>query len=209
MIGTFLGEQNSGKTLAMTYFANLYYKNGYKIFANYNLTNIKHTKLTGEILKEYTENKKQFNRAVFLIDEIYLFMDSRNFGKKLNKLFSYFVLQTSKRDVHLLGTAQYFNTIEKRFRDNSNFKTFCSRVYKVYDKQTNTISYMDVSDKLRFLKNNNNSNNNTNKELYIKLNFVIKNILDGLVPICNIKTYYLKAEPIFKLYDTKELLAIE
>ncbi len=38
MIGTFLGEQNSGKTLAMTYFANLYYKNGYKIFANYNLT---------------------------------------------------------------------------------------------------------------------------------------------------------------------------
>lgn len=209
MIGIFLGEQNCGKTLAMTYFAKKYYLDGYDIYANYNLS-FKHTKLTGEILSKYTKNKIQFNKAVFLIDEIYLFMDSRNFGKKLNKLFSYFVLQTSKRDVHLLGTAQYFNTVEKRFRENANFKVFCSRVVlkKVINKQRTGITsiYEDVTSNLRFLKDITSVDRDN---LYIKLSFVIKCMVDGITPSFNIKNYYLLAKPIFKLYDTKELLAIE
>jgi hypothetical protein len=96
MIGIFLGEQNSGKTLSMTYYAYRYYKRGYEIFANYGLS-FPHTKLTKELISDYTKGLRQFEKAVFLIDEIYLFLDSRNFARGINKILGYFLLQTSKR----------------------------------------------------------------------------------------------------------------
>jgi len=193
MIGIFLGEQNSGKTLVMSYFAYTYYKKGYEIYSNYKL-NFKHKFINQELLKKYTENKIQFKKAIFLIDEMYLFLDSRNFGKKTNKIFTYFLLQTSKRNVHLLGTAQYINTIEKRFRENLNFMTFCQRTLKINSK------YKEVTNNLRFISDN--------KNLYIKLNFMIKRLIDGILLSYDIKSFYLKAQPIFKIYDTTQLLDI-
>lgn len=194
MIGIFLGEQNSGKTLSLTYFAYKYFKNGYTIYSNYKL-NFFHKNLTKEVLQDYTENRKQFKKAIFLLDEIYLFLDSRNFGKKTNKIFTYFLLQTSKRNVHLLGTAQYINTVEKRFRENLNFMVFCSRVLKTKE------GYKELSTKLRLIKENDN--------LYIKMNFLTKKLTDGIHLSYEAKTFYLKAKPLFNLYDTSQLLAID
>lgn len=194
MLGIFVGTQNSGKTLSMTYYGYKYFKSGYKIYSNYNLE-FKHIKVTKEMLEDFTRDRIQFNKAVFLIDELYLILDARSFGKKFNKLFSYFILQTSKRDVHLLGTAQYFNTVEKRFRENTDFINYCSRVIK------HNNNYYIVTDKLRFLKNND--------DLYIKNTFVVRTALDGLFPQTTTRVYYLKAKPLFKMYDTKQILAIE
>ena len=194
MIGIFLGEQNSGKTLAMTYYAMLYQKRGYEVYSNYNL-GFEHKKITKKVIVDYVKNKKQFIRAVFCIDEIYLILDSRNFGQKSSKIFSYFLLQTSKRNVHLLGTAQYFNTVEKRFRENCNFRVFCSRVIKKDNK------YYDVSTNLRFLKDT--------KNLFIAMNFIIRKSLDGITDSFIAKRFHLQAEPMFKYYDTTELLGIE
>lgn len=194
MIGIFLGIQDSGKTLSMTYYAYRYFKKGYKIFSNYNLE-FEHEKLTKEILESYVKGKVQFENSIFIIDEIYLIMDSRSFGKTFNKLFSYFVLQTSKRSVHLFGTAQYFNTIDKRFRDNVNFMCYCQRMQQIGNNM------YPVTDKIRILKHNN--------KLYIKNSFLIKDSFDGLFPTFANKNYYIRAEPCFKLYDTKELLGLE
>lgn len=192
MIVIYLGEQNSGKTLSMTYEAYRYYKNGYKIYCNYHLS-FPHEKITKKIIIDYLKNKTQLNKSIFLIDEIYLFLDSRSFGTKTNKLLTYFLLQTSKRNVHLLGTAQYFNTVEKRFRENCNLKIYCSRTTK---KDGN---YVDVHSSKRKIPG---------KDLYIRMTCVIKRSLLGLVDFDDIKTRYLKAEPIFSLYDTTELLDI-
>lgn len=98
VITLFLGSQNSGKTLCMSYFCKLYKDKGYDIYSNYNLS-FKHKKLTKSLIEEYTKSRQQFSKTIFAIDELYLFFDSRNSGTKANKIFSYFVTQTSKNDV--------------------------------------------------------------------------------------------------------------
>lgn len=194
MLGIFLGEQNSGKTLSLTYYAYKYFKEGFKIYSNYNL-NFPHEKLDRETLESYTTGKIQFSKSVFCIDELYLIFDSRNFGRKFSKIFSYFVLQTSKRNVHLLGTAQFFNTIDKRFRENTNFLCYCQRMAKFENE------YRAIANNVRFLDNN--------MDLYIKNNFIIRSSIEGMFNHNQSKSFYLLAKPIFKLYDTTELLGIE
>jgi hypothetical protein len=194
MIGVFLGEQNSGKTLSMSYYGHEYHKRGFEIYANYDLS-YPHTKLTKEVIETYTKNKQHFNKCVFMIDELYLFLDSRNFSRGINKVLSYFLLQTSKRNVHLFGTAQYLNTIEKRFRENAGFQCFCMRVLKYKDGTT-----VEVKDRLRFIDSDN---------LYIKQNFVTKTMQQGIIPVYQVKTFLLKAKPVFDMFDTTQLLGID
>lgn len=196
MIGIFLGEQNSGKTLSMTYYLKKYFDNGYTIYTNYNV-NFKHKKITKELLEKYTKSKKQFVNCVFGIDEIYLFFDSRNFGTKSNKLFSYFVVQSSKRGVHILGTAQFFNTIELRFRNNTNFQVLCDRVLKY----NNTIK--PIKSMIRFLPKEYNEN------LHIRNILIHKTYDNNFNLVLKSKTLYLKANKLFDIYDTTQLLGID
>lgn len=193
MIGIFLGVQSSGKTLSMTYFAKDYYNKGYDIYSNYNLK-FPHKKLNNKILQDFVYGKVQFTKAIFCIDELYLMMDSRNFGKKSQKIFTYFLLQTSKRNVHLFGTAQFLNTVEKRFRDNINFICVCSRkILKdgvLYDAPINKRIY-------------------DNEDIYINLTIFDKNSDDFYFNNMDCKTFLLKASPIYDLYDTTQLLDLE
>lgn len=195
MIVIFLGEQNSGKTLSMSYYLYRYFKNGYKIYSNYNL-NFKHEKINKSMLETYTKSKEQFSKTVFALDEIYLFMDSRNFGKGFNKLFSYFILQTSKRDTHLIGTAQYFNTVEKRFRENCNIMVNCSRV--IYNIEKNI--YENVNSNLRIIDSS---------DLHIRNLFLFKKSTGIFEHEFKHKIVYLKAQEVFKLYNTRELLGVD
>ena len=196
VISIFLGNQNSGKTLSMSYFCKIYFKKGYTIYSNYNLS-FHHKKLTKEIIEEYTTSRQQFKKTVFAIDELYLFFDSRSSGTKSNKIFSYFVTQTSKNDVVLLGTAQFFNTVEKRFRENVNNIIYCSRVLK-----TKKNGFSNVKKNIRFLSKK------YNDVLYIKM-LLMKKIITGLEENLIKKTLFLKANTMFKNYDTKELIDIK
>jgi hypothetical protein len=196
MIGIFLGLQNEGKTLAMSYFAKWYYIKGYEIYSNYNL-DFPHKKLTKKIIIDYTMDRHQFKKTIFVIDEIYLFFDSRSFGNKANKIFSYFLLQTSKNNVNLYGTAQFLNTVEKRFRENLTFRCFCNRVYL----NPITKQYENIENNLRILPEYIVNN------MYIRLNFLTKahNIFNDAIKLT---TYYLKAKSLFNIYDTTELINI-
>lgn len=196
VISIFLGNQNSGKTLSMTYFCRVYYNIGYTIYSNYNLE-FPHKKLTKELIEEYTESRQQFNKTVFAIDEIYLFFDSRSSQSKGNKIFSYFVTQTSKNDVVLLGTAQFFNTVEKRFRDNVNNMIYCNRVLK-----TKRNGFQNVKEGIRFLSKK------YNDILYIKM-LMIRKIINGIEENIIKKTLFLKAKSLFNKYNTKELINIK
>lgn len=193
MIGIFLGEQASGKTLSMVYYAYQYYKKGFRIYTNVGLS-FKHEILSKEIIENFTKDKTQFDKAVFLIDEIYLFMDSRNFGRKSSKIQTYFLLQSSKRSVHVLATAQIFNSVEKRFRENSSFQCYCNREMLNPDG-----SYTDVDDVNRIVPSQN---------LYIRQNFLKRKVEFGIATNYTIQTFHLKASPVFALYDTKQLFDI-
>ena len=57
MRGIFLGEQNSGKTLSMVYYAYRYYKKGFNIYSNFNL-NFKHKKIH---LSNWRRKRKHHN----------------------------------------------------------------------------------------------------------------------------------------------------
>ena len=194
VISLFLGNQNGGKTLAMTYFTRLYYERGYKIYSNYNL-NFPHEKITKDMIEEYTKSRLQFEKTVFAIDEIYLFFDSRNSSTKSNKIFSYFVTQTSKNDVVLLGTAQFLNTVEKRLRENNNNLIYCNRVLKTKK------GFQTLKKNIRFL------DDEMNKSLFIKI-LMLRKIIDGLSEDVIKKTMFIKAESLFKQYNTKELIGI-
>lgn len=194
VISIFLGMQNSGKTLAMTFYGKLYKEKGFKIYSNYNL-GFEHEKLTKEMIEDYTKSRKQFDKTVFLIDEIYLFFDSRNSAYKSNKIFSYFVTQTSKNDVILMGTAQFLNTVEKRLRDNCNNVIYCNRVVKTKN------GFMNIKKNVRFLPEK------INEKLYIRIT-IMRKVIEGLIENVIRKTYFIKSSNMFKLYDTKELINI-
>jgi hypothetical protein len=190
MIGIFLGKQNTGKTLSMTYYLETYFNNGYEIFTNYNV-HFPHKKITKELIQEYVKSKQQFTNAVFGIDEIYILFDARNSASSRNKIFSYFLLQTSKRNVHLFGTAQYFETIERRFRKHCIFKCYCERYIK------NSSGKFEILDKInRYLDGDIISN------LYIRNQFIINQGENNI----KISEYFIKASRMFDKYDTTQLL---
>jgi len=179
----------------MVYYAYIYYRKGYDIYSNVGLK-FPYTTLTRETLEEYTKSKKQFKKAIFLIDEAYLFFDSRRSGSKLNRIFSYFMLQTSKRNVHLFVTAQFFHTLDKRFREHSHFQCHCVRMLKYKHR------YIMLKSSVRL------QNENINRLLYIKQVF-FKNVGLSWDYQNATKKFYLQARKVFPLYDTTELLAIE
>lgn len=197
MIGIFLGLQDSGKTLSMVYFGYKYYRLGYEIYSNFGL-NFPHKKITKDLLINYTKSRIQFNRSVFLIDEIYLLLESRRFGKDSNIMIGYFLLQSSKNNVHIMATSQYIGQVEKRFRENRTFSCFCERVVK-----TESGYFVPIKIKRRFLPEN------LNDRLYIKNTFLIRDSYDIVDVNLSRKQYFLRAKPIFNLFSTQELLPIE
>lgn len=54
--------------------------------------------------------------CILLLDEAYLYIDSRSGQSKMNKLFSYFVAQTRKRGVEMYVCVQHIDLIDKRLR---------------------------------------------------------------------------------------------
>lgn len=115
MIVLYKGARGKGKTLTMVKDAYQYYLNGFRILANFKI------KFGEYISKEELLNlnkESELVNCVLVIDELQLYIDSRNFGNKGNKDFSYFIQQIRKRNIHILATTQYVNTVELRFRQH-------------------------------------------------------------------------------------------
>jgi hypothetical protein len=64
--------------------------------------------------------------CILVWDETPLLMDSRNSASKMNKLGSYFVTQTRKRDVDLYICTQHIDLIDKRLRRAIDERGTCS-----------------------------------------------------------------------------------
>lgn len=172
MITLYKGSRGKGKTLTMVKDAYKYFLAGYKVLANFKLN-------FGEYISP--EETLVLNRysmmenCVLVLDEIQLFFDSRNFQKQENKDFSNFLQQIRKRNIKILCTAQYTNTIDLRLR-----------------QQIDMVAYPHYNRKTKICKVD-----------YFNLTVIEDNVnLKALRPF----TVFFDALPIFKLYNTHEIL---
>lgn len=63
--------------------------------------------------------------CIILLDEMYQIADSRSSATKLNKLFTYFVVQTRKRDVDLYICTHHLDHIDLRLRRAVDVRGAC------------------------------------------------------------------------------------
>lgn len=104
MIVLITGGLGSGKTCMLTRYGKIAFSEGKNMYSNYHLVNMPYKKLD---IVDMFFNEPDLKDVMILGDEIYTFMDCRMSGAKRNRLQSYFIAQTRKRNVDLYGTAQF------------------------------------------------------------------------------------------------------
>lgn len=194
MIIGIIGGMSSGKTATMSKFAYDDYKEGKHILANYNL-HFEHNKIDSHMIDEYAKQKRQLDNVTICWDEYYLTIDSRSSSKSANKVHSYFALQTSKRNVKLIYTAQMFSSIDKRIRENTHTIIQCLPVLLI---GTEIIPYIDETGE-RLIKDDVKENFNIAVIRIDKYGF-------GFNTLSKVTKYLIKGTDVFDLYDTKEII---
>ncbi|MEM2262451.1 MAG: AAA family ATPase, partial [Ignisphaera sp.] len=114
LIGVF-GDLGSGKTLFLVYLAQ---KSNCEVYANFTikLPNVK--VLTPELFFKILKENPEPNRPkLLLLDELYTLADSRASVSLRNRLLSYLIFQSRKRNMDIVYTAQLYGSIDLRLRD--------------------------------------------------------------------------------------------
>lgn len=123
----FIGRMGGGKTLSMTIEVYKFYLKGYKIYANYGL-NFPYIHLDKDLFDQMIEGEEQLSDCVIAIDEMHIWMDSRNSKDKKQQAATYFALQTRKRNVILMLTTQNEDQVDKRLRRSVDILVFCENI---------------------------------------------------------------------------------
>jgi hypothetical protein len=143
----FIGDMGAGKTLLMSIFAlKAVSITKSMIYTNYELN---FSKVIGDVEIEYMNKdflKSFFSKegkafktvynTILLIDEISAFIDSYTQMSKKAQIFSKFVLQSRKRNVTIMYTAQFMNLIPLRIRKVTN-----RIVMPTYDDKKDVLEY--------------------------------------------------------------------
>ena len=132
MIGQTLGHLGSGKTLLLTYFALLTNKN-IPIYANF------HIKLPNVKVIEPNE-LEDLEKGILLIDEAYLWLDSRCSGREINRYLSYLIFQSRKRGFNVFASSQLSSAIDLRYRFISDLNIYA--VGETGDTKFNAFRYI-------------------------------------------------------------------
>lgn len=176
LIVLYKGRRGAGKTLTMVKDGYLYYKKGFKVYSNLKTT------FSFQLNEDKIFNliRTNIKDCVILFDEIQLYLDSRRSMSKLNIEFSGFIQQIRKRNIHLLATTQYSNTLDLRFRQHIDIIVYPSFIEKYPICE---VVYIDITTIQDFVFND--------ERIKPKIAKVIFN------PV-----------PIFKMYNTKEIFQV-
>lgn len=126
-----IGLEGSGKTLYAVMLSYIYKKRyNYKIISN--MQSLKFKDYDIDILPDLMNNEDDNGENYLaLIDEIYHYIDSRKSLSNKNIQSSYSIFQLRKKRINLLGTAQYYRSIDIRARS-----VFTNVFFSEYDKST-------------------------------------------------------------------------
>lgn len=136
------GGLGAGKTALMSILLKTDFERGFQVLANYWL-NFKHKELDILNLLDKKANLKDVSIG---IDEITVFMDCRTSGSKLNRIISYFILQSRKRNVTLYYTTQDFNMVDLRLIKHTHIQVFCNNLFDENGQQLDAIKKYVVLD---------------------------------------------------------------
>lgn len=124
LLDDFTVTHNSGKTLSAVTLCYLDWKNnGRRIFSN-NKLQFDHTWFDTEYFVTHLADDELEN-ATILLDEAYIYLDARAGQSKLNKLFTYFIVQTRKRGVDLYVCTHHIDIVDKRLRRAVDVRGSC------------------------------------------------------------------------------------
>ena len=128
MIIGYVGTRGRGKTLSAVREAYEHYKQGYEVYSNVKLSKKyfkKYNLITLKDIIDWVKGDVQFKKAIFILDEVHIYIDSRSGMSKKNVILSYFVLQTRKRNVRVLYTTQFLDQVDKRLRQPTEVLIDC------------------------------------------------------------------------------------
>jgi hypothetical protein len=112
------GDIGSGKTLLMTYMA---LKDPRPVFANYFIDRPGWNILTPATIERLN------HPALILIDEGYVWLESRISSSLVNRYWSQVLFQSRKRQLDIVITCQLVSTIDKRFREMADLYIVAER----------------------------------------------------------------------------------
>lgn len=170
------GKRGAGKTLTMIKDGYKYHKSGWKVITN--MESLKFGELMeGEDILKIDKDSDLYN-CVIIFDEIQIYFDSRKYASKENKQFSNFIQQIRKRNIILLCTTQYTNSVEKRLRQ-----------------------HIDITAHPKFIQKY-----NICEVIYIDITSIEDDILSFIKEPEYITIVYNPLK-VFKLYKTEEIIA--
>lgn len=120
----------SGKTLYATWYALRFFveRRLYeRAFANYHIISPDPERQVELLDKEAFKGLAHLSNALVIIDEAYLWLDSRRSSSKSNIDVSYLVLQSRKRGFDILYLAQVRSSVDLRLRDLSEMWVFAEK----------------------------------------------------------------------------------
>ncbi len=100
----------TGKTLCLTYMAWKNHLKGMKLFTNYNLVGLPHTRIRN------AEDIVAMKDGFAALDELWTWVDARQSGKKKNKFITLVLAKSRKRGLDIAYTTQRFYNIDIRVR---------------------------------------------------------------------------------------------
>lgn len=124
MLVSLEGFQGSGKTTAAIALAYEEHKRiGRRVISNQPLQ-FEHQKFSIEwFLEHFSDN--ELEDCILIVDEMYQICDSRSSNTKLNKLFTYFVVQTRKRGVDMYICTHHLDHVDLRLRRAVDIRGSC------------------------------------------------------------------------------------
>jgi hypothetical protein len=100
-----------------------------KVFSTYHLAYLGYEYIDFpkfvDIMQKAEDGGLILNNCLFLLDEAYLFLDSRTSSSKQNRIFNTFAHQTRKRGVDMYLTTHSVDRIDRRVRAGIDMKASC------------------------------------------------------------------------------------
>lgn len=116
------GLPRSGKTLLAVLMLKIASLHNRKIISNISL------KLKYEPMDLEKIVNLELSKCVCFLDEAYNYLDCRLSISKLNRVLSYFIFQSGKKDVDILYTAQLARSVDFRLADLANVKILANKI---------------------------------------------------------------------------------
>ena len=173
MLVLYKGRRGCGKTLTMVKDGYRFHLAGWRVLRNFFCSFGEY--ISEDDILDLDKNSEIYN-CVILIDEVQIFFDSRRSMKGTAINFSNFIQQIRKRNIILLGTTQYANTVDLRFRQHCDVLAYPNYIKKF----------------------------NCCEVLYVDLTSTEDITINIKEPV-HTKIVY-DAIPIYKLYNTEELI---